>query len=281
MTRLYSIARFALLLVASAVFAACDNSSSSSSAETEEVTSVEYSVFGFGIPSVQRANGASIAGEGFSSLSVSRSTGIRFFDTTEGGRAFAAFPTLGPSPSAVTVTVDNQTYSLSIPFYIRGSVFTYPAINRFDTVPVIQPPISLPNTQTDAAFSVTGLSLSDSRITIPGSTGFTAPNNNASISKASGLTVRFQSSGFGRHTSVSLMGEPRDSIQLPPVVPSFIVKRVPSGATSVTFTPAELASIPNGQALLFIHTLNMKLINNRTASLSASSSDARTIQLTN
>jgi hypothetical protein len=279
-----------LFICISLLSMSCDNASTP--AETEEVTTADWLNLG-GSPEPMIANGMPIGSRNLSRLSISRISPVLLLRADTSSLAFdnsgtgnASFPS-SREIQGVSVEVNNLVYSfVSSGLNFTGSFpnwFSYPSFLRGDSTSSIRF-IALPDGRAGASFTVQGLALADNRIDVPGKITISAPLNQTSVSRASGLTITFQAQDAGRFLFVQLISfPPIDSLTGRPIrlIPKVIFRLLEPSATAVRFSPADLTDFPNGAINVVLHTSNMKLTNSRTVLLNANTTKTLKLQLTN
>lgn len=164
------------------------------------------------------------------------------------------------------------------PERIASTLFVFPAppSTTSTTTPAL---ITLTPANAAATFTVSGYTLGDNTLDIPGNVSFTSLKSGDALSRASNLSVRWSVAGTFTNgvvvlknvlDSTALAGKTRREIeQIRRNLPQPITKQLTAGATSVDFTAAELTALQAGTAEISIGIVNAKRTNSDKAILIA------------
>jgi hypothetical protein len=148
----------------------------------------------------------------------------------------------------MTVTVNNTTYSLT-KIEHEGQVFYFTDLtaNPFGIILGSQP--------TSASFSVTGYQLTNSSVTVPGEIYITSPTDGSNFSRNQALTVTLNSASGVQNNLVIVSDYDGNEI----------IKMIGAGATSASFSAAEMGTLIAGFADVTVYSYNFSLSNNNEA----------------
>lgn len=165
------------------------------------------------------------------------------------------------------------------PERIASTLFVFPAppaTNASTTLPAL---ITLTPVNATATFTVSGYTLADNTLEIPGTVSFTSLKDGDALSRAAALTVRWNVAGTFTNgvvvvrnvlDSTALAGKTRREIeQIRRNLPKPITKQLTAGATSIDFTAAELTALQAGSAEISLGIVNAKRTNSDKALLVA------------
>jgi hypothetical protein len=166
------------------------------------------------------------------------------------------------------------------PDRVAATLFVFPAppATTATTTPAL---ITLNDANALATFTVSGYTLTDNTLDIPGKIAFSSVKDGDALSRATALAVRWSVAGTFTNGAVvirnvldstALAGKTRrEAEQLLRNLPKPITKQLQAGATSVDFTAAELTALQAGTAELSVGVINAKRTNSDKAILIAHS----------
>jgi hypothetical protein len=167
------------------------------------------------------------------------------------------------------------------PDRVAATLFVFPAPPATTATTTTPALITLNDANALATFTVSGYTLSDNTLDIPGKISFTSVKDGDALSRAAALTVRWSLAGTFTNGAVvirnvldstALAGKTRrEAEQLLRNLPKPITKQLQVGATSVDFTAAELTALQAGTAELSVGVINAKRTNSDKAILIAHS----------
>lgn len=165
------------------------------------------------------------------------------------------------------------------PDRIASTLFVFPAppaTNASTTLPAL---ITLTPVNATAIFTVSGYTLADNTLNIPGNVSFTSLKDGDALSRTAALTVRWSVAGTFTNgvitvrnvlDSTALAGKSRREIeQMLRSLPKPITKQLTAGATSIDFTAAELTALQAGSTEISLGIVNAKRTNSDKALLVA------------
>lgn len=167
------------------------------------------------------------------------------------------------------------------PDRVAATLFVFPAPPATTATTTTPALITLNDANALATFTVSGYTLTDNTLDIPGKISFTSVKEGDALSRATALTVRWSVAGTFTNGAVvirnvldstALAGKTRrEAEQLLRNLPKPITKQLQAGATSVDFTAAELTALQAGTAELLVGVINAKRTNSDKAILIAHS----------
>lgn len=149
--------------------------------------------------------------------------------------------------------------------------------------------IELGQAGTTATVELSGFSLTDNRLSIPPAVRVLSPAAGTAVPRNADLVVRIE--GTSAMSTVATLtplvqlasrfGNVPDTFIVSPLVSSVrsLVKEFARGATTLTFTPAELSQLPSGLVLLNVASADVRLVNGGQVSLVGQSTASVSIEL--
>jgi hypothetical protein len=175
------------------------------------------------------------------------------------------------------------------PDRIAATLFVFPAPPATTAITTTPALITLNDANALATFTVSGYTLTDNTLDIPGKISFSSVKDGDALSRATALTVRWSLAGTFTNGAVvirnvldstALAGKTRrEAEQLLRNLPKPITKQLQAGATSVDFTAAELTALQAGTAELSVGVVNAKRTNSDKAILIAHSRSGVRVRL--
>lgn len=117
--------------------------------------------------------------------------------------------------------------------------------------------MTLSSSAVTATFDVTGYTLQQKSVQVPGAMSLTAPAANSSIPRTSDLTISWTATSAGAYNAIFISDKNG----------AYKFKQNITGANSATFTAAELGTLAAGDAYVYALTYNFVLSNNNEAVL--------------
>lgn len=221
---------------------------------------------------------------GFSSARFSGSLGVVGVSVSLAGNTYtlSALPQRSGNSNPPNGRPNSTNATTTQPQRTPEAHFVYPAPPS-STATTTPTPIPLTDANAIATFRVNSYTLQDNAIDLPGKIAITSIQENASLPRTAALTVNWTVPGTFTNGQIilrnvldssALAGKTREEVrQILRNLPKPITKRITAGATSVTFTAAELATLQAGNVHLSIAITNVKRTNSDKAVLSAHSAN--------
>lgn len=176
-------------------------------------------------------------------LAVVRTSTTQMGFTIDAGVGVASFGNPPQDKGTVKVTSSSKEYT-----------FTKSNDNYYTYTPDMSNPLGIEfsATATPVTFDVSGYSLSQQTVNVPGQLRLTAPATDSSVPRNQSLTVSWNLTGTTTNTAIFIVDKDGKNV----------FKQNLGNVSSASFTEAEMSTLSAGSAMVFAIAYNFVLTNN-------------------